>query len=93
MVSCNVSCWAQLVSVFLRNVEFSQMVIYRLLCMLDGLKKQMSKACIDRSDSLIFNINAVHVLQNTKKYTLGSHTRLLNFISAPLKAKHSIGQL
>ena len=32
MVSCNVSCWAQLVSVFLRDVEFSQMVIYRLFC-------------------------------------------------------------
>ena len=51
MVSYNVSCWAQLVSVFLRVVEFWQMVIYRLL---DGLKRQMSKACIDRSDSLIF---------------------------------------
>ena len=36
---------------FFRDVEFSQMVIYRLL---DGLKIQMSKACIDRSDSLIF---------------------------------------
>ena len=33
-----------------------------------------------------FNINAVHVL-------LGSHTRPLKFISAPLKAKHFIGQL
>ena len=32
LVSCNVSCWAQLVSVFLRDVEFSQMVIYRLFC-------------------------------------------------------------
>ena len=32
MVSCNVSCWAQLVSVFWRDVEFSQMVIYRLFC-------------------------------------------------------------
>ena len=32
MVSCKVSCWAQLVSVFLRDVEFSQMVIYRLFC-------------------------------------------------------------
>ena len=51
MVSCTVSCGAQLGSVFLRDAEFSQMVICRLL---DGLKIQMSKACIDRSDSLIF---------------------------------------
>ena len=28
-----------------------------------------------------------------KKYILGSHTRPLKFISAPLKAKHFIGQL
>ena len=47
------SCGAQLVSVFFffSDVEFSQMVIYRLL---DGLKIQISKACIDHSDSLIF---------------------------------------
>ena len=32
MVPCNVSCSAQLVSVFLRDVEFSEMVIYRLFC-------------------------------------------------------------
>ena len=33
------------------------------------------------------------MLQNTKKYIFGSHTRPLKFISAPLKAKHFIGQL
>ena len=33
------------------------------------------------------------MLQNTKKHILGSHTRPLKFISAPLKAKHFIGQL
>ena len=46
---------------------------------------------IQHSDSLIFNINAVHVLQIQKKDILGSHTRPLKFISAPLKAKHFIG--
>ena len=53
----------------------------------------MSKARIDRLDSLIFQHNAVHGLQNTKKYIWGSHRRPLKFISAPLKAKHFIGQL
>ena len=48
----------------------------------------MSKACIDRSDSLIFNINAVHVLQNTKKYILVSYMGPLKFISAPLKVNY-----
>ena len=52
MVSCNVSCWAQLVSVFLRDVEFSDGDLQTVL--LGGLKREMSKACIDRSDSLIF---------------------------------------
>ena len=33
------------------------------------------------------------MLQNTKKYIWSSHTRFLKFISAPLKAKHFIGQL
>ena len=54
--------------------------------LLGGLKRQMFKACIDRSDSSIFQYKRRHVL-------LGSHTRPLKFISAPLKAKHFIGQL
>ena len=56
----------------------------------------MSKACIDRSDSLIFQHKRrprVTKNTNTKKFILGSHTRPLKFISAPLKAKHFIGQL
>ena len=65
-----------------------RMVIYRLL---DGLKIQMSKACIDRSDSLIFqHKRRPRVTKYKRKYILGSHTRPLKFISAPLKAKHFI---
>ena len=64
--------------------------------LLDGIKRQMSKACIDRSDSLIFQHKRrprVTKNTNTRKYIWGSHTRPLKFISAPLKAKHFIGQL
>ena len=56
----------------------------------------MSKACIDRSDLLIFqHKRRPRVIKNTnvKKYILGSHKRPLKFISAPLKPKHFIGQL
>ena len=53
MVSFNVSCWAQLVSVFFEGCWIlSDGDLQTVL--LDGLKRQMSKACIDRSDSLIF---------------------------------------
>ena len=48
MVSCNVSCWVQLVGVFLRDVEFGDGDLQTVL--LDGLKRQISKACIDGSD-------------------------------------------
>ena len=54
----------------------------------------MSKACIDRSDSLIIQHKRrprVTKNTNTKKFILGSHTRPLKFISAPLKVKHFIG--
>ena len=67
-----------------------QMVIYRLL---DRLKIQMSKACIDRSDSWIFQHKRRPPVTKYKKYILGSHTRPPKFIFAPLKAKHFIGQL
>ena len=61
--------------------------------LLDGLKRQMSKACIDRLDSLIFQHERRPCVTKYKKYILGSHTRPLKSISAPLKAKHFIGQL
>ena len=62
----------------------------------DGLKSQISKACIDRSDSLISQHKRrprVTKNTNTNKYIFGSHRRPLKFISAPLKLKHFIGQL
>jgi len=63
-------------------------------CSLDGLKIKCPKpVLIVRIHWSIFNINAVHVLKNTKKYILVSHMGVLKFISAPLKAKHFIGQL
>ena len=34
--------------------------------LLDGLKRQISKACINGSDSLIFQHKRRHVFQNTK---------------------------
>ena len=40
-----------------------------------------------------FTMNAVHAFQTTKKNYLVSQTGPLKFISAPLKAKHFIGQL
>ena len=49
-----------------------QMVIYRLL---DRLKTQMSKACIDRSDSWIFQHKRRPRVTKYKKYILGSHPR------------------
>ena len=53
MVSCNVSGWAQLVSVCFEGCWIlSDGDLQTVL--LGGLKRQMSKACIDRSDSLIF---------------------------------------
>ena len=53
MVSCNVSCWARLVGVFWGGcLILSDGDLQTVL--LGGLKRQMSKACIDRSDSLIF---------------------------------------
>ena len=62
--------------------------------LLDGLKRQMFKDCIDRSDSLIFqHKRRPRVTKYKRKYILGSHTRPLKFISAPLKAKHFIVQL
>ena len=61
--------------------------------LLDGLKRQMSKACIDCSDSLIFQHKHRPCITKYKKYILGSHTHPLQSISAPLKAKHYIGQL
>ena len=45
-----------------------RMVIYRLL---DGLKIQMSKACIDRSDSLIFEHKRRPRVTKYKKIYLG----------------------
>ena len=47
----------------------------------------MSKACIDRSDSLIF--------QHKRRPRVTKYKKIfpLKFISAPLKAKHFIGQL
>ena len=66
---------------------------YLQTALLDGLKRQMSKARIDRSDSLIFQHKRRPWVTKYKKYILGSHTRPLKFISAPLKAKHFIGQL
>ena len=66
------------------------MVFYRLL---DGLKIQMSKACIDCSGSMIFQHKRRPRVTKYKKYILGSHTCPLKFIFAPLKAKHFIGQL
>ena len=53
----------------------------------------MSKACIDRSDSWIFQHKRRPPVTKYKKYILGSHTRPLKFIFAPLKAKHFIGKL
>ena len=53
----------------------------------------MSKACIDRSDSWIFQHKRRPPVTKYKKYILGSHTRPPKFIFAPLKAKHFIGQL
>ena len=47
----------------------------------------MSKARIDRSDSLIFQHKRRAWVTKYKKYIWGSHTRPLKFISAPLKAK------
>ena len=74
MVSCNVSCGAQLVKCFfLGMLNSPQMVIYRPL---DRLKIQMSKACIDRSDSWIFQHKRRPRVTKYKKYILGSHTRL-----------------
>ena len=74
MVPCNVSCGAQLVKCFfLGMLNSPQMVIYRLL---DRLKIQMSKACIDRSDSWIFQHKRRPRVTKYKKYILGSHTRL-----------------
>ena len=52
MVPCNVSCWVQLVSVFLGMLNSGDGDLQTVL--LDGLKRQMSKACIDGSDSLTF---------------------------------------
>ena len=50
----------------------------------------MFKACIDRSDSFIFQHKPVHVLQNRKKYIyLGSHIRVLSS-SFPLHWKPNI---
>ena len=48
MVSSNESCWAQLVSVFFQGCWIDGDLQTVLL---GGLKRQMSKACIDRSDS------------------------------------------
>ena len=64
MVSCNVSCGARLVSVFLRDVEFSS----------DGdlqTVRQIKKYKCPKPVLIVqihgyFNINAVHLLQNTK---------------------------
>ena len=53
MVSCNVSCWVQLVSVFFLGMLNSGDGDLQTV-LLDGLKRQMSKACIDCSDSLTF---------------------------------------
>ena len=53
----------------------------------------MSNACIDRSDSLIFQHERRPRVTKYKKYIMGSHTRPLKFISAPLKAKHFIGSI
>ena len=53
----------------------------------------MSKACIDRSDSWIFQHKRRPPVTKYKKYILGSHTCPLKFIFAPLKAKHFIGKL
>ena len=52
MVSCNVSCWVPLVSVFLRMLNSGDGDLQTVL--LDGVRRQMSKACIDGSDSLTF---------------------------------------
>ena len=76
---------------FLGTLNSPQMVIYRLLDRLNEI--QMSKACIDRSDSWIFQHKRRPRVTKYKKYILGSHTRPLKFIVAPLKAKHFIGQL
>ena len=89
MVFCIVSCWVQLVSAFLRDVEFSQMVIYRLFSLFDGLERQMPKPVLMVRIHWHFNINAVRVFQNTKKYILGSHTRVL-WSSFPLHWKPNI---
>ena len=93
MVSCNVSCWAQLVSVFFEGCwilsdGYSQTVL------LDGLKRQMSKACIDRSDSLIFQHKRRPGVTKYKKNIFWVHIRVL-WSSFPFqcKAKHFIGQL
>ena len=57
----------------------------------NGLKRQLYKACIDRSGLLRFH--AVYAFQNTKqKYFDFTHASF-KFISAPRKAKHFIGQL
>ena len=61
--------------------------------LLDGIKDKCPKPVLIVRIHWYFSINAVHELQNTNKYILGSHTRPLKFISAPLKAKHFIGQL
>ena len=57
MVSCNVSYWAQLVGVFFFLEGYRCWILsdgHLQTVLLDGIKRQMSKACIDRSDSLIF---------------------------------------
>ena len=62
--------------------------------LLDGLKRQMSKACIDGSDSLTFQHKRRPRVPKYQKIYFGfTHARPLKFISAPLKAKHFIGQL
>ena len=45
------------------------------------------------SDSLMFHHKPLPRVTKYKKYILGWHMRPLKFISAPLKAKHFIGQL
>ena len=84
MVSFDLSCWAKLGSVFFRDVKFSQMVIVR------RIKKQMSKACIDRSDSLIFqHIKTPSTCYKIQKNIFWVHIRVL-WASFPLPWKPNI---
>ena len=83
---------SSLVFIFLRDVNSLRWLFTD--CSVRRIKKaNVRKPVLIVRIHWYFNINAVHVLQNTKKYILGSHTRPLKFISAPLKAKHFIGQL